>query len=62
MAEEGKFWMVYVEGKSSPTKKHADFNEAYDEARRLAKKEGRDTYLLQAVSKFYTEVHASGLV
>lgn len=43
------FWMVYVEGRNSPTKKWETREEAEAEANRLAIKEGRDVYVLEAV-------------
>lgn len=45
-----KFYMVYVEGKSSPTKKHASYNSAANEALRLKKTQtyGTKVYILEA--------------
>lgn len=37
VGKEYKFWMVWIEGKSSPTKKHFDMDEARLEAERLLK-------------------------
>ena len=43
-----KFWMVYVEGTSSPTQKHESLILAKEEAERLVLKTGRTTYVLEA--------------
>jgi len=46
-----KFWMVYVEGKSSPTKKHETLEDAEREAVRLAQQnDGRSVFLLIATA------------
>ena len=62
-----KFWMVYAEGGQAPNKKHYSQAEADAEAQRLAKKNGRPTYVLESVcgyevpepslSKFNTNEH-----
>lgn len=41
--------MVYVEGGNSPTHKHETAESAQVEAARLTEKEGKTTYILQAV-------------
>lgn len=43
------FYMVQVEGAGEPTKRHANHTEAFAEATRLAKKEQRRAFILQAV-------------
>lgn len=47
---EDKF-AVMVEGKSAPSKLHDSFEQAKDEATRLARLERRDTYILKVVAK-----------
>ncbi len=43
-----KFWMIYVEGHSMPTKIHTELSEAVREAQRLARKEaGCGVYILE---------------
>jgi hypothetical protein len=59
------FYMVQVEGGGEPTKRHTRHDEAFAEATRLAKKEQRKAYILQAVlcaepqpiEVFYTQPH-----
>ena len=46
------FWMVYVEGRNSPTRKWEKREEAEAEAMRLTIKEGRDAYILEAVQGY----------
>ena len=43
------FYMVYAEGKSSPTYKHTEYHAAVDEAMRLTKKLGVRCYVLSAL-------------
>jgi hypothetical protein len=44
--------MVYVDGGGSPKKIHENFNDANEEAYRLAKSTGRDTFILQTTSYY----------
>ena len=41
-----RFYMLYVEGKNSPAKKHFSIEEARIEAERLARKEKKPVYVL----------------
>lgn len=52
------FYMVYVEGASTPSVKHVEYQAALSEARRLAIVTGRQTYVLAAMNviKVLTEV------
>ncbi len=46
-----KFWMLYIEGRSSPTFKHGTIGDAHVEADRLARlpdNRGRKVYILEA--------------
>lgn len=36
MEIEKEFWMIYVENRSSPTKRHYTYDSAFEEAKRLA--------------------------
>jgi hypothetical protein len=45
-----KFWMVYVEGRQSPSSRHSTRAEAISEAERLARKEQQSVVLLEAVA------------
>lgn len=49
-----KFWMIYVEGKASPTRRHEVFEEAHEEAKRLCQKENANTYILSAIRRYET--------
>lgn len=51
-----QFWMCYVEGKTGSTVKHESNTSAYKEAERLARKERRKVFVLEATD--YCEVHA----
>lgn len=45
-----KFWMLYVEGASSPTRKHESYLDALNEAKRIAKEtsyKGGAIYILE---------------
>jgi hypothetical protein len=42
---------VMVEGKSTPSKLHDSFEQAKDEATRLARLEKKDVYVLKVVAK-----------
>ena len=52
MNDEKVFWMVYVDGKRAPAKKHMDHDEAFDEAKRLSYLEGKSVYVLKAVGGY----------
>ena len=51
MNENETFYMVFVKDGSSPRYRHADFESADTEAKRLAKLTGVHTYVLQAIKK-----------
>lgn len=53
------FYMVYAEGKSSPTFKHGSMEEATKEADRLAKSLNTKTYVLAAVMEIRPEIVTS---
>ncbi len=48
MAEK-KFWMVYLEDQRAPQYKHASYDSALKEAKRLAEQHDKPAYILQAV-------------
>ena len=43
------FYMIYVEGQESPTRKHLAFHEARKEAERLARATHKKTYVLGTI-------------
>lgn len=43
-----EFWMVYVSGRSGPTQRHATYESAKDEAKRLCRKAGVEAFVLRA--------------
>jgi hypothetical protein len=46
------FYMVVVEGNHTPPKvKHESYNDAFDEAMRLCKKENKTTYVVSSVTQ-----------
>ena len=48
-----RFWMVFIEGRSNPTKQHTECNEARLEAERLLhlpENKGHKAYILETVS------------
>lgn len=47
------FYMIVVEGSSypAPTRRYSDYEEAFNESLRLAKKENKKTFVLLAVSQ-----------
>lgn len=49
---ESVFWMVYVEGRSSPVKLHHTQDSAEQEAQRLAIKNQCPAFVLQAVGGY----------
>lgn len=51
------FFMVYVEGKSSPTVKHDTADSARDEAERLCKELGAKVYVLLAMESCMVDPH-----
>lgn len=46
-----KFYMIYVEGKDSPTVKHDSYESVIYEAERLARKTEKQVYILEAIKK-----------
>lgn len=59
--KEAPFYMVYAEGKSSPTFKHGSMEEATKEADRLAKLLNTKTYVLAAVMEIRPEIVTSAV-
>ena len=59
--KEAPFYMVYAEGKSSPTFKHGSMEEATKEADRLAKLMNTKTYVLAAVMEIRPEIVTSAV-
>jgi len=51
-----EFYLVYVEGSSTPTTKHRDEIDALKEAKRLSEKEMKDTFVLKPFKKIHTEI------
>lgn len=43
------FYMIYVEGQDSPTRKHITYADALKEAERLARMTHRKTYILGTI-------------
>ena len=60
-SKEAPFYMVYAEGKSSPTYKHGSMEEATKEADRLAKSLNTKTYVLAAVMEIRPEIVTSAV-
>lgn len=60
-SKEAPFYMVYAEGKSSPTFKHGSMEEATKEADRLAKVLNTKTYVLAAVMEIRPEIVTSAV-
>ena len=58
-SKEAPFYMVYAEGKSSPTFKHGSMEEATKEADRLAKLLNTKVYVLAAVMEIRPEIVTS---
>ena len=48
---ERPFYMIYVQGKNSPTYQHSTIESAKSEARRLAEREDKEVIILKAVKK-----------
>ena len=59
--KEAPFYMVYADGKSSPTYKHGSMEEATKEADRLAKFLNTKTYVLAAVMEIRPEIVTSAV-
>ena len=59
--KEAPFYMVYTEGKSSPTFRHGSMEEATKEADRLAKLLNTKTYVLAAVMEIRPEIVTSAV-
>ena len=47
--EPKEFYMIYVEGQDSPTRKHTTYQDALKEAERLARMMHRKTYILGTI-------------
>ena len=60
-SKEAPFYMVYAEGKSSPTFRHGSMEEATKEADRLAKLLNTKTYVLAAVMEIRPEIVTSAV-
>ena len=60
-SKEAPFYMVYADGKSSPTYKHGSMEEATKEADRLAKLLNTKTYVLAAVMEIRPEIVTSAV-
>lgn len=58
---EAPFYMVYVEGQSSPTCKHGTMESAVKEADRLAKSKNKQSFVLAAVMEIRPEVITSAV-
>jgi hypothetical protein len=43
-------YMVIVEGGNAPTKQHEEYNDAFNEMVRLAKKENKKSYVVKVIS------------
>jgi len=43
-------YMVIVEGGNAPTKKHEEYNDAFNEMVRLSKKENKKSYVVKVIS------------
>lgn len=50
--EQKEFYMIYVEGQNSPTRKHLTYPDAKEEAERLARLTHRKTYILGTIECF----------
>ena len=50
-----KFWCCYVEGTGGFNRKHEDYGAAEVEATRLARKEKKTVYILEAIRYGYVE-------
>lgn len=60
-SREAPFYMVYVEGQSSPTYKHGTMESATKEADRLAKSLNKKSFVLAAVMEIRPEVITSAV-
>ena len=60
-SREAPFYMVYVEGQSSPTCKHGTMESATKEADRLAKSLNKKSFVLAAVMEIRPEVITSAV-
>lgn len=60
-SREAPFYMVYVEGQSSPTYKHGTMESATKEADRLAKALNRQSFVLAAVMEIRPDVITSAV-
>lgn len=60
-SREAPFYMVYVEGQSSPTYKHGTMESATKEADRLAKALNKQSFVLAAVMEIRPEIVTSAI-
>lgn len=60
-SREAPFYMVYVEGQPSPTRKHGTMASATEEADRLAKALNKQSFVLAAVMEIRPEVITSAV-
>lgn len=60
-SREASFYMVYVEGKSSPACKHGTMESATKEADRLAKALNKKSFVLAAVMEIRPEIVTSAI-
>lgn len=60
-SREAPFYMVYVEGQSSPTYKHGTMESATEEADRLAKVMNKKSFVLAAVMEIRPEIVTSAI-
>lgn len=60
-SREAPFYMVYVEGQSSPTRKHGTMESATEEADRLAKSLNKKSFVLAAVMEIRPEIVTSAV-
>ena len=50
--KEKVFWYVFVPWNGTPTEKHYSFQHAKYEALRIARKTGKETFILQAIKSY----------
>jgi hypothetical protein len=50
--EQKVFWYVFVPGNGEPKEKHYSFQYAKAEAQRIARKTGKETFILQALKSY----------
>jgi len=47
------FYMVFIDGGNTPTKKYYNFGEAHEELERLVRKQGKTGWVMQSVGIAY---------